>query len=278
MPELPEVETIRKDLDALVRGETIESVRVIFPGTVGYPEEEEFSRLLGGLTVEGLFRKGKFLIMKLHGSSRLVFHLRMTGRLIYFVEDAASVRAEHVRMIFGLKSGGGFYFSDPRKFGRAWLLEKGEDHIAGLDRLGPDWWTEASEQQFKERLATRCRSRIKGLLLDQKFFSGLGNIYTDESLFLAGIHPLTRVGCLHETEVSRLFKTVRQVLSMAIKSGGTSISDYRRTGGEPGTFQNMLMVYRRKDERCPECNNVIQRIVVGGRGTYFCPGCQVEPG
>ena len=89
---------------------------------------------------------------------------------------------------------------------------------------------------------------------------------------------MTRVGCLHETEVSRLFKTVRQVLSMAIKSGGTSISDYRRTGGEPGTFQNMLMVYRRKDERCPECNNVIQKIVVGGRGTYFCPGCQVEPG
>lgn len=278
MPELPEVETIRKDLDALVRGETIEAVRVIFPGTVGYPEAEIFPRLLGGLTVEGLFRKGKFLIMKLHGSLRLVLHLRMTGRLIYFTGDPDSVRAKHVRIIFGLKGGHGFYFSDPRKFGRAWLLEKGEDHIAGLDRLGPDWWAEASEQEFKERLVTRCRSRIKGLLLDQKFFSGLGNIYTDESLFMAGIHPLTRAGSLQETEASRLFKAVRQVLSMAIENGGTSVSDYRRTGGEPGTFQNMLMVYRRKDERCRKCNSAIQRMVVGGRGTYFCPGCQVGPG
>ncbi|MFY9114267.1 MAG: DNA-formamidopyrimidine glycosylase [Dethiobacteria bacterium] len=276
MPELPEVEVIRKELDALIRGETIKTTRVLFPGSVGYPKTDEFTRLIKDRTIEGLSRKGKFLIINLHGLLRLVIHLRMTGGLTYFEDNSAHILGKYVRIIFRMKRGNGFYFSDPRKFGRVWLLRPGDDHITGLDRLGPDWWTEVSEGEFKERLAGRCRSRIKGLLLDQKFLAGLGNIYADESLFRAGIHPLTRAGSLSDSEAGRLFGSVRETLLRAIKNGGTSISDYRNTSGEPGAFQNMLMVYQRKGERCHRCNHTIERMVVCGRGTYFCPSCQVR--
>lgn len=274
MPELPEVEVIRRELCSLAVGDTMVNAEINFSGSVGFPPVQDFRRHIKNLVIKDLSRKGKFLIFHLGGSFLLVVHLRMTGNLTYVSDNQKPSGQKHLHIVLFLRSGAALYFSDPRKFGRLWLLKPGEEHIAGLDRLGPDWLYGVTAGQFKKRLAARGNSRIKTLLLDQRFMAGLGNIYADESLKRAGIHPAVRAGSLKQTDPERLFRAIQKTLAEGIKYGGTSFRDYLNASGKPGGFQKRLLVYGRKGEHCEQCGSVIERIVMGGRGTYYCPGCQ----
>ncbi len=275
MPELPEVEVVKRELEKLARGEIIRDVNIYFSGAVGYPEKNEFMRLIKGRIIKGLTRKGKYLTFDLSGDFRLIIHFRMTGTLKYELDDY-SPPAKHVRIVLWLESGRSIYFIDQRKFGKMWLLQPGEDSCIGIEQLGPDWWNEASLPLFKERLASRVNSRLKPLLLDQKFMSGLGNIYVDESLYRARLHPSCRVKFLRESKKEELYYIIREILKEGIEHGGTTIRDYRHANGNSGEYQEMLRVYRKQGELCRCCHRVIQRMSLGGRGTYFCPGCQQD--
>ncbi len=275
MPELPEVEVVKQELEKLLRGEIIKEAKIYFSGAVGYPETDEFMRLIKGKKIKQLTRKGKYLTLNLSGNFRLIVHFRMTGTLKY-ENSGHSTPSRHVRIVLYLESGRSIYFIDQRKFGKMWLLQPGEDRCSGIEQLGPDWWNEASLPLFKERLASRGNSRLKPLLLDQKFMSGLGNIYVDESLYRARLHPSCRARYLGESKKEELFQIIRRTLEEGIEHGGTTIRDYRHANGNIGGYQEMLQVYRKQGGACKNCHQVIKRISLGGRGTFFCPGCQQD--
>lgn len=273
MPELPEVEVIRRGLAPLIRGKEFDRPRIYFPGVVRHPSPEKLCRILPGRRVREPARKGKYLLLHLDRGI-LVFHLRMTGRLVYGSGGLPAGRHLHVELPF--TGGSALYFSDMRKFGGLWLLENESEYpLAGLHRLGLDMLEEAGEAQFVSLLRERPRSRVKPLLLDQRFVCGLGNIYTDESLFRAGIHPCRAAGSLSAAEAGRLYRAIRAVLEDGIDCGGTTSRDYRDARGERGSFQDRLAVYGRAGEKC-RCGATIARTVVAGRGTYLCPRCQVR--
>jgi len=275
VPELPEVEVIRRGLRPLVRGKVFAAPRIFTPKTVAYPEPELFARRLTGRRVEELGRQGKFLLFFLD-RGELVFHLRMTGRLVYLPEKAPLPHDGTLRLFLPFADGSGLFFGDLRKFGRVWLFQQKEERVhAGLHRLGPDIYEQVDEDQFLALLRRRERSRLKPLLLDQHFVAGLGNIYVDESLFRCGLHPRKRVAELSEEERRKLYRAIRETLEEGIRWGGTSTRDYRDARGDRGRFQERLQVYGRQGRPC-RCGCTIRRIRVAGRGTYYCPGCQGE--
>ncbi len=278
MPELPEVEVIRRELAPLVRGKGFAEPLIHFPGAIFYPEINAFRHRLRGRRIRETVRKGKYLYFLLDRGI-LTAHLRMTGRLIYRDGDGAAAGcpdgARHLRVELPFAGGGALHFHDQRKFGGFWLLEKEEEReAAGLPRLGPDMWDEVDEPVFLELLRSRPRARIKPLLLDQGFVSGMGNIYTDESLFRSRIHPCRPVSTLSEKEGAALYRAIRHVLAAGIACGGTTTRDYRDARGEAGSFQEQLAVYGCKGEPCPCCGRLVERTVAAGRGTYFCSHCQ----
>lgn len=271
MPELPEVEVIRRGLEPLVRGKEFAGADIKFAGSIRYPSPEEFSRLLRGRRIEGLSRWGKYLLLGLD-RGELVVHLRMTGRLVYLEEGKPPGR--HLRVVLPFTDGTLLYFSDVRKFGGLWLLENQAMRFrAGLHRLGPDIYEEVDRDRFAQLLRTQPRSKLKPLLLDQHLVAGLGNIYVDESLNRSGLHPCRTVSSLTGAEICRLYGAIRAVLEEGIRYGGTSARDYVDARGERGGFQERLAVYGQKGRSC-RCGATIERIVVAGRGTYICPRCQ----
>lgn len=271
MPELPEVEVIRRGLAPLVRGKIFARPVLLFAGSVRHPEPEQFCERLPGRTVGELDRKGKYLLIRLdHGI--LVVHLRMTGRLVYSEGDPSPDR--HLRVVLPFTGGTLLYFSDMRKFGGLWLLENERELFrTGLDRLGPDFYEQVSLEQFTAMLGRRPQARIKSLLLDQHFVAGLGNIYVDESLHRSRIFPGRPAGTLSRDEIASLYSSIRDLLEQGIRCGGTSMRDYRDARGESGAFQEHLSVYGRKGHAC-RCGCLIERIEMAGRGTYLCPRCQ----
>lgn len=278
MPELPEVEVIRRELAPLICGQIFAKPVLLHAPAIRYPGPAEFGRRLPGRRIAGLGRKGKYLIFELDRGT-LLGHLRMTGKLLYAppgsVIENPTAPEKDLRIKFPFAGGGALYFYDMRKFGGFWLLEKHDDRCAaGLPLLGPDIWEELDEGTFLKLLRTRPRARIKPLLLDQRFVAGLGNIYTDESLFRSGIHPCRRVSTLDTAESIRLYRKIREVLASGIACGGTTVRDYRDARGAAGSFQDQLAVYGRKGKPCVSCGRPIERTVVAGRGTHFCPRCQ----
>jgi len=278
VPELPEVEVIRRELTPLVCGKEFAVPVIHFTGAVHYPGTDQFCRRLGGRRIKKLGRKGKYLLFSLDRGT-LLAHLRMTGRLIYRYpgatgEDCAG-RVEHLRLELPFAGGDALYFYDQRKFGGFWLLEDPDERdAAGLPCLGPDIWEDVDEPTFLKLLQARPRARIKPLLLDQGFVAGMGNIYTDESLFRSGIHPCRRVSTLSKKENRKLYRAIREVLAEGIACGGTTTRDYRDARGAAGSFQEQLAVYGCRGEPCPRCGHPVERTVTAGRGTYFCPRCQ----
>jgi len=273
MPELPEVETIVRRLRREIVGRRIVGFHLFWERTVAAPLPEAFQQMVVGQEVCSVRRRGKFLVFDLSGGQSLLVHLRMTGQLgLCRPEEPAS---RHVRAAFDLDDGRGLRFSDARKFGRIWLVDDAE---TVLGNLGPeplaDDFTSAA---FRERLAGR-RARIKALLLDQRFLAGIGNIYADETLYVAQIHPCRPANDLAEEEAERLYQAMRQVLRAGIAHGGTTLDSYRRPDGSEGDHQNFLQVFRRAGEACPRCGAPVVRTVVGGRSTFFCPQCQPEGG
>jgi len=270
MPELPEVETIVRALreggrgGEALPGHRIEAVDVSWARSVAEPSVEGFTRQVVGQRIEAVTRRGKFVVLQLDRQALLI-HLRMSGDLR--VESTEEQTQPHDRIRFFLSGGLSLVFNDPRKFGRVWLVDDWQTTLAGL---GPEPLDEAfTVGELAQRLRV-TRRRIKPLLLDQTFLAGLGNIYTDEALHLARIHPLAPAWKLSTEQVARLWGAIRSVLMEGIRRNGASI-DWVYRGGE---FQHHFLVYQRAGMPCQGCGSPIQRIVVGQRGTYFCPVCQ----
>ncbi len=280
MPELPEVETVARGLRAQLAGRRILGVRLGKTDFIDDPAALE--RDLPGSLIEGVDRYGKFLLLRLgprnaaNGAaslrSCLVVHLGMTGRLTPQLPDQPV--APHTHAFFALDDGRELRYTDIRRFGRLALLPA--TALEGfLGRLGLDP-LEATGKEFRQRLAGR-RAMIKALLLDQRVLRGMGNIYADETLWRARIHPARHAARLTAEQVTRLLDSIRKVLSAAIRLRGSSVSNYVDAEGQPGKYQRRHRVYRREEKACPRCGVKIRRVIVAGRSSYFCPRCQPAP-
>ncbi len=270
MPELPEVETIRRDLLPRVVGRTIASARIApgCEGLVRIPSPEQFCRSVAGQRIEDLSRHGKYLFFRL-GGGHLVVHLGMTGALLHRPPDAPEDAYE--RIVFHLDDTSELRYTDLRKFGALSLVD---DPGPLRARLGPDALADGfSAEAFRSRIERRA-APIKVVLMDQTTVAGLGNIYSDEALFLAGIRPQQSARSLSRARVARLHEAIGEVLHEAMGHRGSSFRDYLDADGREGEHQLHVRVYRRTDEPCPKCGRPIRRIVLGGRSTHFCPRCQ----
>lgn len=272
MPELPEVETIARSLQngngdsPAIVGRKITGAEVLWERTLATPMEKKFIRQVVGQVIQRVDRRGKFIQIHLSDDVLLV-HLRMSGDLI--VGAGSTPLGSHPRLVIYLDQNLQLSFTDARKFGRVWLVA---DAATVTGKLGPEPLDpDFTPGEFAERLAARKR-QIKPLLLDQAFLAGVGNIYADESLHLAKIHPLTRSDQLSRTEAEALLKSIREVLNAGIEMNGASL-DWVYRGGD---YQNHFRVYNRGDEACMVCGTSIERNVVGQRGTHHCPNCQVQ--
>lgn len=273
MPELPEVETVRRTLAGLVRGKTIDAVDVRWTKIIKRPEEpEEFARLLAGQTIQSIGRRGKFLLFHLDDCV-MVSHLRMEGK--YGLHQNYEPLDKHVHVIFRFTDGSELRYRDVRKFGTMHLFKPGEELTElPLRQLGPEPFSEEFTAGYlRERLKKTNRS-VKTALLDQRTVVGLGNIYVDEALFRAGIHPETTANKLTKKQTVLLHEEIVQTLKEAVEAGGSTVRSYINSQGEIGMFQLKLFVYGRKDEPCKKCRSPIEKTVVGGRGTHFCIKCQ----
>ena len=271
MPELPEVETIKNELLPHVVGRCITAVTLFWRGIVRQPSVEEFCSRLIRQRITGVARRGKYLILNLTSDEVLIIHLKMSGSLL--LKPASAEADKFVRAILYLDEETGLHFRDPRKFGVMWLV-KDENTIFG--KLGPEPLEASFTPQVLAQRLNKRTAPVKALLCDQSFIAGIGNMYADEALFTAKIHPLRLGGSLSRDEIKRLNSAIKRVLRAAIGSKGASIVNYYRPGGELGTAHFEFRVAHRRGENCPVCGTPLKRITVRNRGTYFCPKCQPE--
>jgi formamidopyrimidine-DNA glycosylase len=271
VPELPEVETIRRDLEPLVVGRRITGVDVdasTIHLLVGAPIETLRENLIGR-TIESLGRRGKYLLFGLDDARVFVVHLRMTGRLVW--RPRATAPEQWQRAVIELDNGFDLRWSDLRKFG-TWRIHESADEV--IQKLGPEPIDAGlTLKQFRDRLANRT-APVKAVLLDQRRFAGLGNIYVDEALYEAGIRPDTPAGLVSPAATRRLYASARNVLERGIANRGASFRDYVDGQGEQGTQHMYVQVFRRTGLPCYRCGTTIVRTVVGGRSTHYCPKCQ----
>ena len=273
MPELPEVETIRRGLAELITGRRIEAVDIHLPRMVKLSSPADFIAMITGRTIRSVDRRGKYLLIWLDSDMVLVVHLRMTGRLYYM--SSSEPAGDYARIVFYLNHGDQLVFSDTRTLGTIDIMHANElNQIHGLATMGPEPLSPEFTTDYLAKALIRSSAKVKSLLLNQQIIGGLGNIYVDESLALAGIHPERTGKSLSENEINRLFMAINLVITDALSHQGTTFRDYRDGYGKEGGHQNYLRVYGRKGEICQTCGQNIIRIEVGGRGTHFCPGCQ----
>ncbi|MBO8138279.1 MAG: DNA-formamidopyrimidine glycosylase [Desulfotomaculum sp.] len=273
MPELPEVETVKRSLERLITGSAITDVNVLFPKVVKSHTPGDFKASLAGCKIKSLARRGKYLLVHLSGDKTLVIHLRMTGRLVYLEEKDDLPRYAHV--IFYLEGGKRLVFADMRKFGHINLIPTAQlKNMPELKKLGPEPLGKEFTVQYLQQELRKRRTKIKALLLDQTFVAGLGNIYADEALHLAKIHPERTAQGLTGSEAAGLHHAIIKVLEQGIKNRGTSFSDYVDGEGNIGTNQYQLKAYQREGEPCSNCGTIIERKKVAGRSSFFCPQCQ----
>lgn len=267
MPELPEVETFVRTLRPALVGKTVLGADLRWKRTLAAPTPQAFARRVRGQKVEGVSRRAKYFLLNL-SSFHLLIHLRMSGDLLLAPPEREP--ADHDRLILNLSDDTALVFNDSRKFGRVWLTE---DPATILADLGPEPLSEAFTPAWLFDALHARRRQLKPLLLDQTFLAGLGNIYTDEALHRAKLHPLRPSSTVSEAEAAALCQSIRAVLEEGIRRNGASI-DWAYRGGE---FQNHFQVYGRAGNPCPVCGTAVTRIVVGQRGTWFCPICQPRP-
>jgi len=273
MPELPEVETVKKSLEGLITGLIIKDVDLFMPKIVKLPSPQSFTETLAGKTIKKLGRRGKYLLIHLSDKHTLVIHFRMTGRLVY--SPPGTSPGKHTHAVFRLSNGHELHFSDMRQFGRMALLETDRlDTLAGLKDLGVEPLSEEFTREFLKKQLKRRRVKIKPLLLDQTFIAGLGNIYADESLHRARINPEKTAVNLTAREIALLYRAIRDVLEEGIANRGTTFRDYVDGMGQTGSNKEALRVYDREDKPCLSCGKPIVRTRLGGRSSYYCPRCQ----
>jgi formamidopyrimidine-DNA glycosylase len=275
MPELPEVETIARDLNAGgIVGKTLAGAQVFWERTIAEPSAAEFCRLVPQKRVLGVRRRGKFLVLDLADGSCLLIHLRMSGRLHWVPKGTARERHEHVVLSFA--DGNELRFHDPRKFGRMYLTSEAETI---LGRLGPEPLDPAFTVQRLQMLMKSRQRQLKPLLLDQTVIAGLGNIYVDEALWEARLDPRQPSDTLSLRKIAALHAAIQTVLRRGLKNLGTSLgtgkANFYSVGRRRGRNRNALKVFRRTEEPCPRCTAKIKRIIVGQRSTHVCPKCQV---
>jgi formamidopyrimidine-DNA glycosylase len=287
MPELPEVETIRRQLEPLVVGRRLLEVEILDPRWSRPLAPEELERALAGRRVESLGRRGKYLLWSLAGDVYLAQHLRMTGSVL--VEPEPEPSHTRVRMRLGAQAGGGgeggrarrslhLAIADPRRFGTGELLLGDDAREAFFEtRLGLEPFEDEFTSERLRRLARGRTAPIKAFLLDQRKVAGVGNIYADEALFRAGVHPRRAAGVLKPAQYGRLRDAVVEVLAAGIDARGASIDDFRHVDGVKGSFQDRFLVHLREGEPCVVCGSTIVKMVVAGRGTYVCETCQPRP-
>ncbi len=295
MPELPEIETVRRGLEPHVVGLSIEDVWV-GDSKILQVEAHRLIQDVLGQTIQGLSRRGKFLLFELD-SHYLIFHFGMTGQLTFrdpnrpdwpefrrhpvtgLQRALQHAPDRHTHLLIRFRQGGAVLFRDIRKFGKVFLIEKGKDVLSaffrrlGLEPFTPAYNLPACLKRFRNR-----KLAIKSLLLNQGFVAGIGNIYADEALFNAGIHPSRKIRSIRIVERERLFEAITQVLKRGIEYGGTSFRDFVNSDGEAGSHQEKLMVYGRQGESCHRCGTLIQKIVIGQRSSSFCSTCQPRGG
>lgn len=275
MPELPEVETVRRQLAPHLEGRTITGIRIDDPRWCAPQDAAEVEERLTGRAIVSMGRRGKHLIVALADGQQLLMHLRMTGIILW--EPADDVPYERVRI--WLDDEHAIAFCDPRRFGTGLLLSSEAERDAYLDaRLGPEPLDPEVFTDAVLRDALRGRDApVKGLLLDQKRIAGIGNIYADEALFRAGIHPARPGRMVKPSQIAPLREGIVEALQLGISSGGASIDDFRHLDGARGSFQDDFLVHRRAGLECPDCGAEITKLVVAGRGTYVCEVCQPPP-
>jgi len=264
MPELPEVETIVRRMRPEIVGRTITAADLRWAWTLATPEPALFNKNIIGQLVESVNRRAKYIVIQLSVDA-LIIHLRMSGDILFRDRDAPIEK--HDRLLLQLDGEKTLAFNDMRKFGRVWLTPTPNDV---LGKLGPEPLDDAFTANDLFECITKHKRQLKPLLLDQSIIAGLGNIYTDEALHLSGLHPLTKSDMIKRKQAEILWRSIREVLNEGIRRNGTSI-DWIYRGGQN---QHYLHVYGRKDEPCLKCGTPIQKIVVGQRGTHFCPQCQ----
>ena len=287
MPELPEVETTVLDLRKKVLNRTFLDVWTDFPKMIKLPNSfEQFKREIKGEKIEKIWRRGKNILFDFSGDKTLLIHQKLTGHLLlgYWILDNGYWRPKnpgllgerintYIHLLFTLDNGKMLVLSDLRKFAKVELLDK-KTLEKELISLGPEPLEKGfTFERFKECLSEK-KGRIKQVLMDQKVIAGIGNIYSDEILWQAKIHPFKETKQLRDEEIKKIYDTMREILPKAIGVGGESISDFRRISGEKGGFDPLRKVYRREGEKCQRCGTIIKRIKLAGRSAHFCPNCQ----
>lgn len=275
MPELPEVETVRRGLEKLVVGKTIASVRCCYPKMI-VTGLEEFGSRLPGQTIIAMHRRGKYLMFQLTDNV-LLSHLRMEGKYFYYA-DAVPER-KHAHVFFEFTDGGTLVYEDVRKFGTMELMQEADlPAYFTSKKLGPEPTEEDFDLADFAQAVVRSKKPIKSYLLDQTLVAGLGNIYVDEVLWRAKVHPARSSVSLTKQEIKALHDFTIEVLRQAVEKGGSTIRSYSNAFGENGSMQDYHMVYGKTGQPCPRCGTPIEKIQLGGRGSHFCPHCQqVQP-
>lgn len=274
MPELPEVETIRRQLAPHLEGRRVERAELLDPRWTAPRPPSETARQLHGARIDAVTRAGKYLIWELSGDRHLLIHLRMTGTLL--VDPAPE--PIHTRVRLDLDDGHRVVYVDPRRFGTGHLLQGRDARDAYLaNRLGPEPLTPGFTPVYLRQRGRGRSAPIKAFVLDQRNIAGVGNIYADEALFRAAIHPLRAAGALKRGQWEALAEGIEAALADGIDAKGASIDDFRHVDGARGSFQDRFLVHLREGQPCRRCGEPIRKIVVGGRGTYVCERCQPRP-
>jgi len=289
MPELPEVEAIVRDLNKEIIGRKILNAWTDFPRNIKFPKTfEEFKRKIKDKKIEKVWRRGKNIIIELSGGLTLLIHQKLTGHLLigkWKLENRRWVPLtkgpleepvnKFIHLIFWLDNGKMLVLSDLRKFAKVMLAEtKKLSDLEDLKNLGPEPLEKSFSFEKFKKILQKSQGKIKQVLMDQSVIAGIGNIYSDEILWKAKIHPFKEVKQLSDEELKKIYLVMREILLKAMKLGGESISDYRRISGEKGYFDEERKVYRREGEKCSRCGTIIKRVKIGGRSAHYCPNCQ----
>lgn len=275
MPELPEVETVKRVLEPQIRGLTIREVLINRPEVIAHPGADAFCRQLTGQKVSGITRRGKFLKIALDSGDHIILHLRMTGSLLFTPANLPEER--HTHIVFRLSSGKELRFSDTRRFGRFWLLQKEEaDPYSGIDKLGLEPFDTKLTAAYLTAHFGKRRKAIKECLLEQTVLAGIGNIYSDEILFTAGIYPARPANSLRPKEWERLAAVIPERLTYFTEKNKLTPEEYLETKGQEYRNTPFLQVYGHEGKPCPSCGEILRHIVVGGRSSVYCPACQKD--
>ena len=273
MPEMPEVETVRRTLLPLIKGKTIKEVTVWYPKIIT-GDAKEFKQQLVGKKITTIDRYAKYLLIRLSGNLTVVSHLRMEGKYRLVKINTKKDKHDHVQIVFSDNSA--LRYNDVRKFGRMQLIKTGtEKEKTGISKLGAEPNSAAFTVSYLQNGLARKKKNIKNTLLDQSVVAGLGNIYVDEVLWETKIHPLSQANTIPAERVAQLHDNINSLIELAIAERGTTIHTYLDANGKTGGFQKMLQVYGHKGEPCVRCGTPLEKIKVNGRGTTFCPECQV---